>query len=942
MNGEEKVKPSSLSISALINHPNASANAVRPGLRDIPPVTLSPVPQATSADFQHYIQQIAREYEDFTLAKQAGLKQHLAHENRSLRRPRTSSLATGTELLEANVAHQIPKSMAYESSRTSMDDRGSVLSGSPTSEKSGFSIDEQPALSQIFFDPEFELKNPRTFDLVCTNAQVKVHHEGGATKVSLSGSSRLQEKLSLAMDAVETDLVEEIAATGPAIFEAIQNLGSLAEQTARCTEHLDDLRAEFQGLGHDNTDAAIQLAKMKTEHQNVQSLRQATQTLSIMSQHYAAAMSESSHLSAALDTMKEFDACCAANPALAQTAVVKTMKAALVVQRERASERHAQSGTAALLDILGESIQAYNLETLERELSRKHLPRWQGIRGDAVAATESRPDTRTRLMSRLQDLQSMSLLEPVFAGYREALNKQVKSLAKRHLPSGDDTESLASSRTARRSTADKSASLAKALRSMTTEEFNLLLCNVFLETSRFLRSVVEQQKVLIDFVASADLDAVVQSRLFMQDLAPSLADLSQRRIVKVLQVRTAETLRASLLDFVRYYELNYLFAAECETYAATSRTNHSELLQSQARDWFGEVSRQQVAILTAALETDNWQPGSVPLSAQQCVDLLQEVYPGSKAQWLQLALTGDEAASVSKHVMLADQRYMVPASTVTLLLDVRLHILLLLRMPVIRNDALASLAAHVRLYNDQTWLLILGAGATKTAGLERITAKHLAIASQAISLVSGVVSRLRVFAEGVLGPSGLAVKSLRELEGVYAGHREELLEKLITIMNDRTRALSTVLTGLDLESGSGDAANEYMVTLVKDTTILFKVLSKFLDSASLQRIMSDVVAFAEMHLAAVIKGKMEGGSAKAAQVIAVDKAYYLSKIGALPGLLEMLQAPLGQTLGVPEDLSEEGVAAPSETVVMEFGDAAANVSPIPESIRDDEQIEKQE
>jgi vacuolar protein sorting-associated protein 54 len=225
------------------------------------------------------------------------------------------------------------------------------------------------------------------------------------------------------------------------------------------------------------------------------------------------------------------------------------------------------------------------------------------------------------------------------------------------------------------------------------------------------------------------------------------------------------------------------------------------------------------------------------------------------------------------------------------------------------------MAALVRLYHDQTWLLILGAGATKTAGLERITAKHLAIASQAIALVGTLVPQFSQLAESVLAGTAAPVRSFKELEQVYANHREELLEKLIAIMNDRTRALAHQLSQLDLEAEpSPGQANSYMVTLVKDTTILFKVLSKFLNGASLQRIMSDVVAFAEAHLAEIFASKTSAGSVKAEQAIKADRAYYLSKIGALPGILALLQPPLGSKLGP----LEASVQTPGEEVSMTF------------------------
>jgi vacuolar protein sorting-associated protein 54 len=133
--------------------------------------------------------------------------------------------------------------MARKGSSASLSSLNSVEAPSParrTSSYSRKSAQGPPPLSTIpavYFDDDFHLENPRTFDVVSERSEVirptnsgeeKVEGNGvaAAPRKALATNAILQEKLSWYMDTIEVHLINSISTASTTFFTA---LGSLKE-----------------------------------------------------------------------------------------------------------------------------------------------------------------------------------------------------------------------------------------------------------------------------------------------------------------------------------------------------------------------------------------------------------------------------------------------------------------------------------------------------------------------------------------------------------------------------------------------------------------------------------------------------------------------------------------------------------------------------------------
>lgn len=149
----------------------------------------------------------------------------------------------------------------------------------PGSAKRKAKEEELPPLDgvpQIFFDPAFNLSNPRTFDLVTERIRLSpstspntTHAEtmdtptgpalepipglGPLTLADLATDQILQEKLSHYTAVIESHLVWEIGLRSSSFFSALSNLQSLHEQGENCLSKIAELQAalspEDKGVG---------------------------------------------------------------------------------------------------------------------------------------------------------------------------------------------------------------------------------------------------------------------------------------------------------------------------------------------------------------------------------------------------------------------------------------------------------------------------------------------------------------------------------------------------------------------------------------------------------------------------------------------------------------------------------------------------------------------
>ena len=159
------------------------------------------------------------------------------------------------------------------------------------------------------------------------------------------------------------------------------------------------------------------------------------------------------------------------------------------------------------------------------------------------------------------------------------------------------------------------------------------------------------------------------------------------------------------------------------------------------------------------------------------------------------------------------------------------------------SEIATSIVSYLSLFNSRCTQLILGTGATRSAGLKNITTKHLALAAQALSFISSLIPHIREFIRRHAGTSTSVSLTMGEFDKVrraYLEHRQSIYDKLVDIMAGRATSHVKAMKAIDWQIPGKSGVNTYMETLTKETGTLHRVLSKHLPELAVRMIMKPV------------------------------------------------------------------------------------------------------
>ncbi|RIA79873.1 Vps54-like protein [Glomus cerebriforme] len=261
-------------ISGVLNNPNTkSSNSVRPSKNDIPTVPHVNIRKVKPSDFNSYIKQITPVFERYSHNKELGAE---GLQSRKSTLPITESPATSvTNLLASNLENlqgsketenQIP---VHRLASTRNPYTVHLPLPSPGDDRTPEPVIELPLLEtvpSIFFDPEFNLENPRTFDIVCEQTDII---GGNPNNPTISTNAILQEKLSHYLDTVEVHLIKEISLRSSSFFAALSNLQALHSETLECISQINNLREKLNEVDNTQAKKGLEVVRLKRRRVNM-------------------------------------------------------------------------------------------------------------------------------------------------------------------------------------------------------------------------------------------------------------------------------------------------------------------------------------------------------------------------------------------------------------------------------------------------------------------------------------------------------------------------------------------------------------------------------------------------------------------------------------------------------------------------------------------------
>ncbi|KAJ2609325.1 hypothetical protein H4S08_004098 [Coemansia sp. RSA 1365] len=174
-------------------------------------------------------------------------------------------------------------------------------------------------------------------------------------------------------------------------------------------------------------------------------------------------------------------------------------------------------------------------------------------------------------------------------------------------------------------------------------------------------------------------------------------------------------------------------------------------------------------------------------------------------------------------------------------------------IPALATDILQRLVEVFKTFNSRSCQVVLGAGAMRSAGLKNISAKHLALASESLSLCMELIPHVReCLRRAMAAGQDTLLSQLDRAADDFENHRVELHHKLVAIMAERANYHARALGAIrwDELGHSTQPPVPPVEALVKEVRKLHKVLRRYLPPSTLRAVFEQIFAMYEPKLTA--------------------------------------------------------------------------------------------
>ncbi|KAH9483893.1 Vacuolar protein sorting-associated protein 54, chloroplastic [Psilocybe cubensis] len=552
---------------------------------------------------------------------------------------------------------------------------------------------------------------------------------------------------------------------------------------------------------------------------------------------------------------------------------------------------------------------------------------------DGNSNTDADQGLKDRLKPLLLNLVRTKGLKEAVLSWREVVLGVIRGVIKQILPSYD----IDDEQTGRDSTSESKTNLANQLRGTPHSDFIPLIQRVYQRLFKGVEGLQGQNTVILDILSA--LSSQLRQRVTniplleedLNDILSSSADLSSAQAAKVIAYRAEQHARLDLSDFMTFSNDSWAFVIKCEKVCRRAIIPLRGTLNSQATLFLQTFHQKRISQSAKFVEDELWNPTEVTPGIQLTTNIVMDsavrdppelviqspdavfspvamnfpttpgASPDSSVPTIATTVLQSKSSSASthstKHLRIEGRTYYVVSATaqvLTLLLD---YLKVVVNLSTLTPDTMSRVIEFLKAFNSRTCQVVLGAGAMRSAGLKNITAKHLALASQSLSIVFELIPYVREAFRRHLGQKHtVLLVEFDKLRGDYQEHQIEIHSKLVAIMGDRLNEHIKSLKNIDWTVPKPvGGVNSYMELLVKETVTLHKVLSRYLSPSVVEYVMTQVFA-AINHRLSEAYGVIELPDQESKTRLLEDAKYLHQKLavlniaGAPAGMLETVVA----------------------------------------------------
>ncbi|TFY63612.1 hypothetical protein EVG20_g6246 [Dentipellis fragilis] len=847
------------------------------------------------------------------------------------------------------------------------------------------------SIPQVFFDPNFNLGDPKTFNSVAeTSSSSSAYNPASpmtateADPSALAHSLPLLEKLSHHADTLEQHLVSEIAKRATPFFAALSNLQDLQAESARCLARIQSLRGQLQAVdsqvamrGLNAVRREARLARLERVREGVRVVVGVVELVGV-ARNLVGAGQWGEALSVVEELHAMWDGSQTRAPELPNHPPRTPLPSVAEEPPDSASADFAGTSSTAVSrrpqpSIPLSSLKAFanlpgQLQTLTLEIAASLTTDLVGVlKVDLVERIYGAPEGRTdadinsmfrdRLRPLVQGLIRTKTVREAMAEWRLVVLSEVKGVVQRHIPAFEPENGD--------SKTGSEQPWVTHVRGMGHQEFMGLLREIYRSFLSCIEGLRASGGILTDVLnsmqsASSSTDmAAVQDTLF--DVLASSAEQANILSSKVMSARAEQHAKLELQEFVELFNESWSFVVRCEVICRRMIVGLRGVIIGQAKSFLQTFHQSRISQSAKLVEDEQWSQAEISPSLQHIANLLVDAAvhdphefilkvpppvaapppsplptqstlmpPGSPSPGsrpgsprspslrsisprptsprpiLPRPQSNGSSGSPTKHLRIEDRSYFIVSATSEALILVTDYLKVIVNLSLLTTDTMSRIIEFLKAFNSRTCQVVLGAGAMRSAGLKNITAKHLALASQSLSIMIALIPYIRETFRRHLNPKqAVMLVEFDKLKRDYQEHQNEIHSKLIAIMGDRLAAHIKTLQSVrwDLPPPK-PGVNSYMELLVKETVTLHKVLSRYLSSAVVEYVMSQVFA-AINHRLSEEYTNIELPSPEAKARLLADAQYLHAKFS----VLKNVTAPMGMLETV---VSEKRVGPPGQ------------------------------
>ncbi|KZT39716.1 Vps54-domain-containing protein [Sistotremastrum suecicum HHB10207 ss-3] len=789
---------------------------------------------------------------------------------------------------------------------------------------------QAPPLStipQVYFEESFDLTNPATFAAVTEVAGTNNPLDPGDPAYS----GPLLEKMSHYTDTLELHLIREISLRSTSFFAALSNLQDLQTESERCLNRISHLREILKEVDEKGARRGLEVVRLEKRKENLHSVAEGVKVVSGVGEmmNVARGFVGAGDWTEALSVIEGIEGIWEPKPPPTPAkADDKSLPILPNGNGRLAPIPETPTSTSPSHPILPitiplSSIQAFSslpsqlqeltfqiTESLTRELllvfktnleeriaaPRKAVSPGSKVEDSLPLSLDNTRQLRASSTRLIHGLVRTNGIKDVIVKWRNSIMDVIKSSVKKHLPSSDFDED--ESGTTRKSVSERSASLASFLREKSHQDFTVTQNAIYDTLLNCLEGINAQGKVLIEILEEISLPKDLELPSLKSDLSDTLgaaAELANTRASKVLAIRSEQHAALDLTSFVNLFDSTWQFVVACEVICQKMIVGLRGTIVNQARSFLSEFHKERLSRSAKLVEDEQWAVVEVSSVAQHSSDQLVDAAVRDPPEFslnkpvqtpATNGITKKNGASSSKQLHIEDRTFHVVAATLDVLGLLGDYLRVIINLPLLTTDAMSRVVEFLKAFNSRTCQVVLGAGAMRSAGLKNITAKHLALASQSLSVMIALIPYVRETFRRHLNPKqAVMLIEFDKLKRDYQEHQNEIHSKLVGIMSDRLQVHCKSLPEIDwsLRLSAAPKVNPYMEGLIKDTTTLHKVLFKFLPGPSAEFVMSQVFATINHQLSEEY-GKIELPSIDAKERLLSDVRYLRDKLSTLKGV----------------------------------------------------------